>query len=132
MNADAEFPQGQLTHQAIGAAMEVLNTLGRGWHEKPCAEALVVEMRPRGLACNQPCSFRINYKGVDVGPYVPDLVVNAAIVVDTKVIDRITDHERGQMINCLRITGCEVGLIINFFRPKLEWERIVLRKRRDS
>ena len=46
--------------------------------------------------------------------------------LDTKVIDRITDHERGQMLNYLRITGLHVGLILNFQKPKLEWEHVVL------
>jgi GxxExxY protein len=48
------------------------------------------------------------------------------VIVDAKVIDRITDFERGQMLNYLRITKLRVGLIINFHKPKLEWERIVL------
>ena len=47
-------------------------------------------------------------------------------MVDTKTIERITDIERGQMLNYLRITGLPVGLIINFKKPKLEWERIIL------
>lgn len=61
-----------------------------------------------------------------VGEYVPDLIALSAVVVDTKVIDAITDHERGQMINYLKITGHKVGVILNFKRAKLEWERIVL------
>jgi GxxExxY protein len=48
------------------------------------------------------------------------------VVVDAKVIEAITDHERGQMLNYLRITGLKVGIILNFKRAKLEWERIVL------
>jgi len=47
-------------------------------------------------------------------------------VVDAKVIDAITDHERGQMLNYLRITGLRVGVILNFKRARLKWERIVL------
>lgn len=66
------------------------------------------------------------YKGEKVSEFVPDLVVDDAVIVDTKVIDRITDHERGQMLNYLRVTGLRVGLIVNFRRPKLEWERIIL------
>ena len=46
--------------------------------------------------------------------------------IDTKVIDRITDNERGQMLNYLRITNLRVGLILNFKHPRLEWERIAL------
>ena len=49
-----------------------------------------------------------------------------SVVVDTKVIERITDHERGLMLNYLRITGLRVGVIINFKHRKLEWERIAL------
>ena len=49
-----------------------------------------------------------------------------AVIVDAKVIDRITDVERGQMLNYLRITKLKVGVILNFKHAKLEWERIVL------
>jgi GxxExxY protein len=48
------------------------------------------------------------------------------VIVDTKVIDRITDHERGQMLNYLRIAKLRVGLILNFKNARLEWERVVL------
>ena len=64
--------------------------------------------------------------GVRVSEFVPDLIAGGAVVVDAKVIERITDHERGQMLNYLRITKFRVGLIINFQKPKLEWERIIL------
>ena len=72
------------------------------------------------------------YKTVKVGEYVPDLIAFNAVVVDAKVIDAITDHERGQMLNYLRITGHKVGVILNFKRAKLEWERIVLDRERDG
>jgi GxxExxY protein len=63
---------------------------------------------------------------VQVGEYIPDLIVFGKIVVDTKVIDRITDHEMGQMLNYLKITDHKIGLIINFKKAKLEWKRIAL------
>jgi GxxExxY protein len=58
--------------------------------------------------------------------FVPDLIAFDTVVVDTKVIDRITDHERGLMLNYLRIPGLHVGVILNFKHAKLEWERIAL------
>ena len=70
--------------------------------------------------------FDVLYKGQKVGLYIPDLIAFNAIVVDTKVIDRITDHERGLMLNYLKITQLRVGVILNFKRRTLEWERIVL------
>jgi GxxExxY protein len=109
----------------VGAAMEVLNELGHGFHEKPYENALVVEFGLRGVPFQQQPQFDINYKGHKVGLYVPDLIAFDVVVVDAKVIERITDMERGQMLNYLKITGLRVGVILNFSKPKLEWERIV-------
>jgi GxxExxY protein len=112
--------------QIVGCAMEVINEMGHGFLEKPYENALVVEFGLRGIACAQQPQFDLMYKGVKVGVYVPDLIVMDKIVVDTKAIERITDHERGQMLNYLKTTGLRVGVILNFKHAKLEWERIVL------
>jgi GxxExxY protein len=112
--------------QIIGCAIEVLNTLGHGIVEKPYENALVVEFGLRQIPFKQQPVFDVLYKGLRVGTFVPDLIVFDCIVVDSKVIDRITDHERGLMLNYLRITNLRVGVILNFKRRKLEWERIVL------
>jgi len=103
-----------------------LNVLGHGLHEKPYENALVVELRLRGIAVEQQRRFQILYKTVQVGEYVPDLMASSSVIVDTKVLDRITEVERGKMINYLRITKLRVGLIVNLHKPKLEWERVVL------
>lgn len=112
--------------QIVGCAIEVLNTLGHGLLEKPYENALVVEFRLQNIPFRQQPFFDVLYKGSKVGLFVPDLIVLDAIVVDTKVVERITDHERGLMLNYLRITKLRVGLILNFKNAKLEWERIIL------
>ncbi len=112
--------------QIVGCAMEVLNTLGHGLLEKPYENALVVEFRLKGIPFKQQPRYDVVYKGVKVGEYIPDLIVYDQVVVDTKVIDRITNVERGQILNYLKITGLRVGLVLNFKKPRLEWERIVL------
>ena len=66
------------------------------------------------------------YKGHKVGLFVPDLIAFGSVVVDAKVVDPITDVERGQMLSYLRITKLRVGVLLNFKNAKLEWERIVL------
>ena len=109
----------------VGAALEVLRELGHGIHEKPYERALAVELRLRGLSFEQQPPFDIIYKRVNVGRFTPDLVVLGNIIVDTKVVERITDHERGQMLNYLRITRLPVGVILNFRHARLEWERLV-------
>jgi GxxExxY protein len=112
--------------QVVGCAIEVLNTLGHGLLEKPYENALVVEFGLRKVPFRQQPPFDVVYKGQKIGVFVPDLIAFNTVVVDTKVIDRITDHERGLMLNYLRITGLRVGVILNFKHPKLEWERIGL------
>src|SRR5213594_3731757 len=110
--------------QVVGYAIEVLNTLGHGLVEKPYENALVVEFDLRKIPFQQQPSFDVLYKGQKVGLFIPDLIAFNSLVVDTKVIDQITDHERGLMLNYLRITGMRVGVILNFRHSKLEWQRI--------
>jgi GxxExxY protein len=110
----------------VNAALEVLKELGHGLHEKPYENALAIELGLRGISCQQQIRFDVTYKGIKVGEYVPDLIADGKLVVDAKVIERISDHERGKLINYLKITGLPVGVIFNFRRAKLEWERIVL------
>ena len=113
-------------YQIVACAIEVLNTLGHGIVEKPYENALVVEFGLRAIPFRQQPVFDVLYKGAKVGLFVPDLIAFDAIVVDTKVIDQITNHERGLILNYLRITNLTVGVILNFKHRKLEWERIVL------
>ena len=114
------------THQIIGCAMEVLNTLGHGLLEKPYENALCVEFGLKQIPFSQQPRFNIIYKSVKVGEYIPDMIVFDKIVVDTKTIDKITNHEKGQILNYLKITGLRVGLLLNFKYAKLQWERVVL------
>jgi len=115
----------QESQQVVGCAMAVLNELGHGVHEKPYENALVIEFRLRGIPYEQQRPYDILYKQEKVGVYIPDLMVFEKIVLDTKVIEKITDREIGQMMNYLKITGHRLGYILNFKKPKLEWKRIV-------
>jgi GxxExxY protein len=91
--------------QVVGCAIEVINTLGHGLVEKPYENALVIEFSLREIPFKQQPSYEVLYKTHKIGLFIPDLIVFDALVVDTKVIDKITDHERGLMLNYLRITG---------------------------
>src|SRR5665213_1830721 len=126
MDANEELLLKSEVYQIVGCAIEVLNELGHGLHEKPYENALVVEFGLRGVPCLQEGRYDVFYKKVKVAEYVPDVVAFGSVVVDTKVIEAITNHERGQMLNYLKITGLKVGVVLNFKRAKLEWERMVL------
>jgi len=114
------------TEKIIGLPFEVLNEVGHGLNEKIYENSLTVLFKQNGAAFDQQRRFPVLFRGVEVGEFIPDLIVFGSVIVDTKVIDRITDHERGQMLNYLRITKLRVGLIVNFKNARLEFERVVL------
>jgi len=114
------------TQEIIGLSFEVLNEVGHGLNEKIYENALAVLFRLGAIDFDQQKLFPVLFRGVRIGEFRPDLIVFSSVIVDTKVIDRITDHERGQMLNYLRITRLRVGLILNFKHARLEWERVVL------
>jgi GxxExxY protein len=114
------------TERIIGFAFEVLNEVGHGLHEKIYENSLGVLFKLNGIALDQQRRFPVLFRGVEVGEFIPDLIVFGSVIVDTKVIERITDYERGKMLNYLRITKLRVGLILNFKHARLEWERVVL------
>jgi GxxExxY protein len=114
------------TEKIIGFAFEVLNEIGHGLNEKIYENSLVVLFKQNVIAFDRQRRFPVSFRGVQVGEFVPDLIAFGSVIVDTKVIDRITDHERGQMLNYLRIVKLKVGLILNFKHARLDWERVVL------
>ena len=114
------------TEKIIGFSFEVLNEVGHGLNEKIYENSLTVLFKQNGVAFDQQRRFPVLFRGVEVGEFIPDLIAFGSVIVDTKVIERITDHERGQMLNYLRITKLKVSLIINFKNARLEFERVVL------
>ena len=123
--ADSQFLLRNETHKIIGSAMEVLNEIGHGFHEKIYENALVVEFGLRRIPVIQQPDFPVIYKSVNVGSYVPDLICFEQVIVDAKTIEEITDHDIGKMLNYLKVTNLQVGLLINFKHPKLEFKRVV-------
>ena len=114
------------SEKIIGFAFEILNEIGHGLKEKIYENSLTALFKLNGVAFDQQRCFSVIFRGVEVGEFVPDLIAFGSVIGDAKVIERITDHERGQMLNYLRITKLRVGLILNFKNSRLEWERVVL------
>ena len=126
----AELLEKDLVFKIVGCAMKVHSEIRHGLREKTYERALCVELRHSDISFNQQAVFPVFYRRELVDEYIPDLEIEKKVLVDTKTIEAITDIERGQMLNYLRITGHKVGLIINFKHPSLQWERIVLDKAR--
>lgn len=122
---EKNIKHGELSRKIIGAAMAVLNELKPGQDEKIYENSLVVELTGQNIRIDQQKQFPVLYKGHLVGTLIPDLIVGSAIIVDTKVVTTFNDAHISQMIGYLAITGLDVGLILNFKYPTLQWKRIL-------
>lgn len=123
---DGELILKEEVYKIVGCAFSVLNELGHCGKEKIYENALCVEMKSEGISFEQQKRYPVIYKDQDVGVLIPDLVVFDSVIVDAKVVPELSDRERWQVLNYLRITGLRVGVLINFYHPRLQWERLVL------
>jgi GxxExxY protein len=112
----------------VGAAMEVYNVLGPGFLEAVYQEALEFELTDRVIPFETQKELPVHYKGRRLRKsYVADFVVFGRIIAEIKATDRLTGHDEAQLLNYLKATGMEVGVLINFgSADKLEWKRRVL------
>jgi GxxExxY protein len=114
-----------VTGQILGAAFEVSRVLGSGFLEKVYERALARELALRGLKVETQVGYPVMYKGYRVGEYYADLVVEDAVVVELKCVERILGEHLAQCINYLSAARLRVALLVNFQRSKLEWRRVV-------
>jgi GxxExxY protein len=115
------------TYAVIGAAMEVHRQLGCGFLEAVYQEALEIELADRGIPFDPQQDLPIVYKGrVLKTLYRPDLLCFAEVVVELKALTQLGPAEEAQVLNYLKGTGYEVGLLINFGRPSLQTKRFIL------
>jgi GxxExxY protein len=122
MNADS---LDSLTERVLGAIFEVSNTLGVGFLEKVYQRALLRELGLRGIPATAEASFPVVYKGYCVGEYFADILVEDALVLELKCVERLASEHTAQCLNYLRASGRTVCLLVNFQKPKVEWKRVV-------
>ena len=112
-----------LSNRIIGCALTVSNTLGTGFLEKVYENALTHELRKNGLRTAQQTPIQVRYDGIVVGDYAADLLVEGMVIVELKAVRTLDRIHMAQCLNYLKATGLEVGLLINFGSPKLEYRR---------
>jgi GxxExxY protein len=114
------------THAIIGAAMEVHKELGSGFLEAVYQEALEREFRDREIPFKSQPPVQIMYKGDLLNKtYQPDFVCFDGVIVELKALGNLSGTEGAQMINYLKATGMNIGLLINFGSKSLEFKRFV-------
>lgn len=114
----------------IGAAMEVHREQGCGFAEPVYQECMEIELAERKIPAEPQKEMPITYKGRRLKKsYIADFVTHGKIVVEIKALDKLTSREESQVINYLKSSRLEVGVLINFGAPSLEWKRLVLTSR---
>ncbi len=126
MNTEKELIHKELTSEIIEASFNVHNAVGCGLLEKVYENSLAWELELRGKGISSQREFNVIYRDKEVGTYYADLVVDDKVILEIKSVDKIDNIHRAQLLNYLRISGKRVGLIINFARPKLEYERLII------
>ena len=126
MKISKEFLYKELTGEIIEASCNVHNTLGCGLLEKIYENSLAHELELRGKKPLPQKEFKVVYRGKEVGIYYADLVVDNKVIIEVKAVEALNDVHRAQLLNYLRITGLRVGLLVNFAKPKLEYERFIV------
>ena len=121
----SEYKHEEITGQIINAAHTVHNKLGYGFLEKVYHNSLVIELRKRGVLAEQEKYIEVKYDNQLVGEYFADIVVDNKVVVEVKSAEKHNPVFEAQMLNYLKATGLEVGLIINF-GPSVQVKRMVL------
>lgn len=114
------------TESIINCAMTISNALGTGFLEKVYENALVLELRKRGLQAEQQKKTPVIYDGAVVGDYTADIVVDNQVIIEVKAAKAIDETHQAQLLNYLKATGLHVGLILNFGTPRLGIKRMVL------
>lgn len=116
----------ELSYKIVGLAMDVHNKLGFGFLEKVYENALVVLLKKNEIPARQQAPVRVYFEKEVVGDYYTDILVDNKIILELKVIDKITDSHRAQVLNYLRATGLKLAMILNFGKNGLEYERFVV------
>ncbi|HET9477582.1 MAG TPA: GxxExxY protein [Dehalococcoidia bacterium] len=125
IDSEKNYPHSELTERIIGAAFDVHNELGWGFLEKVYENALLVELRHRGLPVVAQPEIPVKYKGKAIGVYNGDLLVAGSVLVEIKALSALNSVHEQQILHYLKATGLKVGLLLNFGTHRLQIKRLV-------
>ncbi len=112
----------EITNKIIEAYYKVYNTLGYGFLEKVYQKALVIELHKMGLDCKEEMPIKVYYENVIIGEYRADILVENCVLIENKAHPALVQDDEYQLINYLKGTNIEIGLLLNFGK-KPEFKR---------
>jgi GxxExxY protein len=112
-----------LTSHILQACFEVSNELGIGFIESVYEKALLVALREKGLKAENQVPIKVIFRKIIVGDFYADILVENKILIELKAVSSLINSHKVQIINYLKASGIEVGFLVNFGNPKLEYRR---------
>jgi len=125
---DKRMEHEEITQTIIGCAFAVINELGAGFLESVYEKAMLVALEQKGLSAQAQCPIKVMFRERCVGDFYADILVEDKVIVELKAVKAIAPEHQAQIINYLNATGTQVGLLINFGNPKLEFKRFTRSK----
>lgn len=127
-----EYLYQDLTSEIISCFYKVYNTLGFGFLEKVYENALLIELNKSGLISERQKPIKVQYEDQIVGEYFADIIVNNKIILELKAIESLTEEHELQLINYLKATNIELGLLLNFGKKPEIRRKIFTNNQRKS
>ena len=113
-----------ITGKILEAGFEVVRELGAGFLESVYEKALSIALQQKGLTVSTQVPLQVKFRGIVVGQFYADILVEGKVIVELKAVSRVLPEHKAQVINYLKATGIDIGLLINFGNPKLEYYRL--------
>ncbi len=122
---------GDITEKIIAAFFMVYNTLGYGFLEKVYENSLIIKLKHLGFSVEKQKNIKVYFEEYIVGEYFADLIINCKVIIEIKAVEKLCDEHKFQLINYLKATNMEVGLLLNFGK-KPEFKRVIFTNERKK
>lgn len=122
---DSKLLHSELTEKVLGVYYDVYNEIGHGFLESVYNNCMFLALTKAGLSVRREVPVPVYFRGQDVGQFKADLVVEGCVLIELKAVQNLDRSHKAQIMNYLRATELEVGLLLNFGSPKPQFRRIV-------
>ncbi len=122
---NSNYLYSETTHIINQAFYNVYNTLGSGFLEKVYEKAMIIELKKLGLSCQRQQLVKVYYDGEQVGHYYADIIVEDKIIIELKAAETLREEHEAQLVNYLRASDIEVGILLNFGKKPQHKRRVL-------
>jgi GxxExxY protein len=128
MIKNSNYKYSEISSLIIKAFYKVYNRLGYGFLEKVYERSMLIELKKLGLEARNQEQIKVFYDGFEVGEYYADIIVNNCIIIELKAAENIVPEHEAQLVNYLRATEFEVGLLLNFGKKPQKVRRVLTKE----